>query len=389
MQKVKFAERLERIPIYLFATLDRMKKEIIKRGTDLIDLSVGDTDRETPSHIVRELQRRASDTENQHYPSYEGLLEFRKACAIWYRRRFGVSLNPKQEVLTLIGAKDGISHLFWALVNPGDIVILPNPGYPVYRAQTTLTGGIPYEMPLLEKNQFLPDLNSIDRNALRKAKLLCLCYPNNPTGAVAPLKFFEEVIRLAKKYNFFVMNDLVYSELCYDGYRPVSLLQVRGAKDVSVEFHSLSKTYNMTGWRIGFAVGNSEIIQHLLKIKSNCDSGVFQAVQWAAIKALLSSQKCVEENRRVFQRRRDILVDGLSNIGMKVFKPKATFYVWAKVKDGFDSMSFTEFLLRKAGVCVAPGVGFGQSGEGYVRFAFSSSEERLKLAIRRISKVLK
>jgi LL-diaminopimelate aminotransferase len=383
------ARRLEAIPPYLFARIDRMKREARARGVDVIDLTVGDPDRPTPSHIVQELQRAALDVRNHHYPSYEGMPEFRKSVAGWYRKRFGVRLDPEKEVLTLIGAKDGISHLFWALVDPGDVVLLPDPGYPVYQAQTVLVGGIPYFMPLREKNRFLPDLRAIDPQVARAAKLMCLCYPNNPTGAVADLGFFREVVDFAKEYGIAVFNDLVYSELCYDGYRPCSLLQVKGAKDVAIEFHSLSKTYNMTGWRIGFAVGNREILSLLLKIKANCDSGVFQAIQWAGVQALSSSQACVEENREAFQERRDILYRGIREAGLFCEKPKATFYLWVKIPRGYDSFGFAEHLLKASGIAVVPGAGFGTTGEGYVRMAFTVPKERIAEAVRRLKKAVR
>lgn len=388
-QGLRSARRLEAIPPYLFARIDRMKREARARGMDVIDLTVGDPDRPTPGHIVLELQRAALDVWNHHYPSYEGMPEFRKGVARWYRKRFGVRLDPEKEVLTLIGAKDGISHLFWALVDPGDVVLLPDPGYPVYQAQTVVTGGIPYFMPLLEKNRFLPDLKAVDPQMARKARLMCLCYPNNPTGAVADLGFFRKVVDFAREYGIAVFNDLVYSELCYDGYRPCSLLEVKGAKDVAIEFHSLSKTYNMTGWRLGFAVGNREILSHLLKIKANCDSGVFQAVQWAGVRALASSQSCVEENRKAFQERRDILYRGVRKAGLSCGKPRATFYLWVKVPRGYDSFRFTEHLLKTAGVAVVPGVGFGPTGEGYVRMAFTVARERVVEAVARIHRAVR
>lgn len=386
---MRSARRLEAIPPYLFARIDKMKREARARGVDVIDLTVGDPDRPTPRHIVLELQRAALDVGNHHYPSYEGMPEFRKGAATWYRKRFGVRLDPDREVLTLIGAKDGISHLFWALVDPGDIVLLPDPGYPVYQAQTVVVGGIPYFMPLLEKNFFLPDLKAIDPQVARKARLMALCYPNNPTGAVADRSFFRKVVDFAKAYGITVFNDLVYSELCYDGYRPSSILQVKGAKDVAIEFHSLSKTYNMTGWRIGFAVGNREILAHLLKIKANCDSGVFQAVQWAGVRALASSQACVEENRRAFQERRDVLYRGVREAGLFCEKPRATFYLWVKVPRGYDSLGFAEYLLKATGVAVVPGAGFGPTGEGYVRMAFTVSRERIEEAVRRLKKAVR
>jgi len=380
-----FSQRLKQIPPYLFAEIDRLKNEMIRRGVDVIDLGVGDPDLPTPPHIVERLKEAAEDPENHRYPSYNGLFSFRRAVSDWYKRRFGVDLDPEREVIALIGSKEGIAHLPLAFVDPGDVVLVPNPAYPVYHIGTIFAGGRPYYMPLLEENGFLPDLEKIPKDIARRAKLIFVNYPNNPTAAVADLDFFERLKRFAKKYNIIVCHDAAYTELSYDGYRPPSFLEVKGSKEIAIEFHSLSKTYNMTGWRIGFAVGNAEVIKALKEVKSNIDSGVFQAVQWAAIAALEGSEDAVEKNRGVFQERRDILIDGLRKIGLRVQRAKATFYLWARVPNGYSSAFFSRFLLERAGIVTTPGSGFGDAGEGYIRIALTVPKERIIEAVKRLA----
>ena len=380
-----FSQRLKQIPPYLFAEIDRLKNEMIRKGVDVIDLGVGDPDLPTPPHIVERLKEAAEDPENHRYPSYNGLFSFRRAVSDWYKRRFGVDLDPEREVIALIGSKEGIAHLPLAFVDPGDVVLVPNPAYPVYHIGTIFAGGRPYYMPLLEENGFLPDLEKIPKDIARRAKLIFVNYPNNPTAAVADLDFFERLKRFAKKYNIIVCHDAAYTELSYDGYRPPSFLEVKGSKEIAIEFHSLSKTYNMTGWRIGFAVGNAEVIKALKEVKSNIDSGVFQAVQWAAIAALEGSEDAVEKNRGVFQERRDILIDGLRKIGLRVQRAKATFYLWARVPSGYSSASFSRFLLERAGIVTTPGSGFGDAGEGYIRIALTVPKGRIIEAVKRLA----
>ena len=380
-----FSQRLKQIPPYLFAEIDRLKNEMIRRGVDVIDLGVGDPDLPTPPHIVERLKEAAEDPENHRYPSYNGLFSFRRAVSDWYKRRFGVDLDPEREVIALIGSKEGIAHLPLAFVDPGDVVLVPNPAYPVYHIGTIFAGGRPYYMPLLEENGFLPNLEKIPEDIARRAKLIFVNYPNNPTAAVADLDFFERLKRFAKKYNIIVCHDAAYTELSYDGYRPPSFLEVKGSKEIAIEFHSLSKTYNMTGWRIGFAVGNADVIKALKEVKSNIDSGVFQAVQWAAIAALEGSEDAVEKNRGVFQERRDILIDGLRKIGLRVQRAKATFYLWARVPSGYSSASFSRFLLERAGIVTTPGSGFGDAGEGYIRIALTVPKERIIEAVKRLA----
>jgi len=381
---VKPASRLEKIPPYLFARIDKKKEEARKRGIDLIDFSIGDPDIPTPSHIIKRMQSAVKDAKNHRYPSYEGMLEYRKAVADWYLKRFNVKLDPKNEVVALIGSKEGIAHFPWAYIEKGDIALIPSPGYPVYKITTLLTGGEPYIMPLKEKNRFLPDFDSIPEGILKKAKIMFVNYPNNPTGAHADEDFYKKVITLAKKYNILICHDAAYSEVTYDGYKAHSILQFDKEKKYSIEFHSLSKTYCMTGWRIGFAVGNADAVYNLGKLKTNIDSGVFQAIQYAGIEALTGNQASVEKIKKIFQRRRDMVVDGLGAIGIKVEKPLATFYIWAKVPKGYSSADFCEKLIEEKGIVVTPGSGFGDEGEGYFRISITIGEEKIQEAIKRL-----
>ncbi|MEW6116390.1 MAG: LL-diaminopimelate aminotransferase [Nitrospirota bacterium] len=388
MITIQMADRVKSLPPYLFASIDKMKQEALAKGVDLIDLSIGDPDLPTPAHIVEAMKEAVEKPVHHRYPSYEGMLSYREAVAQWYTQRFNVSLDPRTEVLSLIGSKEGIGHIPLAFVNPGDVVLVPSPGYPVYPVGTLFAGGESHIMPLREENGFLPDFKAIPEDILKRAKLMFLNYPNNPTAAIAGEKFFREAIALAVKYNIIICHDAAYSEVYYDGERPMSFLQVDGAKEVGIEFHSLSKTYNMTGWRIGFAVGNKDVIAGLGKIKSNLDSGVFQAIQEASIVALQTEEPVLSEIRNVYQKRRDTLYEGLTGLGIKVNRPKATFYLWAHVPSGFDSTTFVSHLLNKAGVLGTPGVGFGAPGEGYIRFALTQSAERIQEAVERIKKTL-
>lgn len=383
------ARRLAELPPYLFVEIDRKKREALARGVDIINLGIGDPDLPTPAPIVRALARAAREPANHRYPESEGLDRFRQAVADWYRQRFGVELSPQSEVLALIGAKEGIGHLPLALVNPGDVVLVPDPAYPVYRAGTIFAGGEPYEMPLRPENAFLPDLRAIPASVLRRARLMFINYPNNPTGAVAPVEFYREVVEFATRHNIVVAQDNTYSEISFDGYRPPSFLEVPGAKDVGIEFHSLSKTFNMTGWRIAFAVGRAEVIEALRKIKSNLDSGAFQAVQEAGIVALSMAEEISARNCKVYQRRRDVLVRGLRQAGLTVEPPRATFYVWPRVPTGYDSAGFVSTLIERAGIVCTPGSGFGKEGEGFVRFALTADVRRLAEAASRIASSLR
>ena len=384
--QIERAERLKRLPPYLFAEIDRMKKEAQDDGWDIISLGIGDPDLPTPDHIIDELSVAARRPANHQYPSYEGMLSFRKACADWYGKRFGVGLEASSEVLSLIGSKEGIAHISLAFINPGDYALIPDPAYPVYEIGTYFADGQAHFMPLTLENDFLPDLGAIPTEVAKKTKLLYVNYPNNPTSACADVGFYNEVVEFAKSHDIIVCSDIAYSEMAFDCYKPVSFLNAEGAKDVGIEFHSLSKTYNMTGWRIAFAVGNADVLAGLGSIKTNVDSGAFQAVQEAAIHALEAEQACVEDNCRVYQGRRDVMLEGLAKLGLKANTPKATFYVWISCPDGYTSSEFTSHLLKKCGIVTTPGNGFGCSGEGYVRMALTVPEDRIREAIARIEK---
>jgi LL-diaminopimelate aminotransferase len=386
--KVELASRVKSLPPYLFATIDRMKQDAKAKGVDLIDLSIGDPDIPTPAHIVEAMKDAVGKPEHHRYPSYEGMVSYREAVAEWYKRRFDVTIDPAVEVLSLIGSKEGIGHIPLAFIEPGDVALVPSPGYPVYPVSVLFAGGSNHIMPLTKENGFLPDFRAIPEETLKKAKLMFINYPNNPTSAVAPRSFYEEVIGLAAKYNIIVCHDAAYSEIYFDEEKPLSFMQIEGAKDVGIEFHSLSKTYNMTGWRIGFAVGNRDVLAGLGKIKSNLDSGIFQAVQEASITALNTDDGILSGIRKIYQDRRDILYEGLKALGIEIIKPKASFYLWAAVPKGFDSSAFVAHILDKAGVLTTPGSGFGAPGEGYVRFALTVPGERLKEAVERLRKAL-
>jgi LL-diaminopimelate aminotransferase len=388
-KKISFepASRIKHLPPYLFASIDRMKQEAVKKGMDIIDLSIGDPDIPTPGPIVKAMKKAVENPVHHRYPSYEGMLSYREAVANWYKKRFNAKIAPRTEVLSLIGSKEGIGHIPLAFVNPGDVVLVPSPGYPVYPIGTLFAGGESFMMPLREENNFLPDLDRIPKGILKKAKLMFINYPNNPTSAVAPRGFFEEVIKLASTYNIIVCHDASYTEIYYEK-KPLSFMQFDGAKEVGIEFHSLSKTYNMTGWRIGFAVGNSQVLAGLGKVKTNLDSGVFQAIQEAAIAGLGLDQKILLPIRNTYRERRDILCKGLTKLGMHLLKPDATFYLWVRVPPRFDSMGFVTHLLDQAGVLSTPGNGFGDAGEGYVRFALTAPAKRIQEAVERIGRVL-
>jgi len=385
--QIEKAKRIEQIPPYLFAEIDKKKEELRRKGMDLIDLGIGDPDLPTPSLIIERLKKAADNPKNHRYPSYEGMIEFRTAVAQWYGRRFGVKLDPKTEALSLIGSKEGIAHIPLAFVNPGDYVLVPTPGYPVYRVATLFAGGIPYFLPLRRENGFLPNLSDIPKEIAEKSKILFINYPNNPTSAIAERSFFEEVVAFAKRHRIIVCHDAAYSEIAFDGYQPLSFLQVEGAKEVGVEFHSLSKTFNMAGWRIGFAVGCPEIVSGLGRVKTNIDSGVFQAIQEAGVEALQHLDTPLPEIIEIYERRRDVLVKGLREVGLEVDRPKATFYLWIEVPGGYTSAQFATLLIEQAGIVVTPGNGFGEEGEGYFRMALTVDETRLKEAIERLKRI--
>ncbi|MBW2569560.1 MAG: LL-diaminopimelate aminotransferase [Deltaproteobacteria bacterium] len=380
-------DRLNSLPPYLFKEIDRQKEEAKKQGVDIIDLGVGDPDMPTPKHIIDALKEAASDPANHRYPSYSGMDDFNGAVARWYKRRFNVDLDPSNEVVTLIGSKEGIAHIPLAFINPGDVALVSSPGYPVYDIGVKFAGGETYFMNLLKENNFLPDLDAIPDEIADKAKMMFINYPNNPTSAVATEGFFQEVVSFAKSHNIIICHDAAYTEMAFDGYSPISFLETKDAKTVGIEFHSLSKTYNMTGWRIGFAVGRAEVIQALGQVKSNIDSGAFQAIQIAGITALEGDQTCVKSMNKEYAERLDILAEGLSGLGLSFEKPKATFYVWIETPAGYTSSEFATHLLTKGGIVVTPGNGFGAAGEGYVRMALTVGKERLKEVIERIRSI--
>ena len=385
--RIEKAKRIEQIPPYLFAEIDRKKEELRQKGIDLIDLGIGDPDLPTPKPIIERLKMAAENSKNHRYPSYEGMIEFRTAVAQWYARRFNVTLDPRTEVLSLIGSKEGIAHIPLAFVNPGDYVLIPTPGYPVYRVSTIFAGGTPYFMPLRKENSFLPRLSEIPKKVAERARILFVNYPNNPTSAIAESPFFEEIVAFAHQYQVIVCHDAAYSEVAFDGYQPLSFLEVAGSKEVGIEFHSLSKTFNMTGWRIGFAVGNAEILAGLGRVKTNIDSGLFQAIQEAGVEALNHFETPLPEIINIYERRRDILVKGLREIGLKLDKPNATFYLWIQVPSAYTSAQFTALLMDQAGIVATPGNGFGEAGEGYVRMALTVDEARMKEAIERLKRI--
>jgi len=384
MAEMKFSHRLDRLPPYLFVEINRKIAEKRARGEDIISFAVGDPDMPTPQHILDQLCQAANDPSNHRYPETAGLAELRQAIAQWYQRRFGITLDPDREVLPLVGSKEGIGHISFCFIDPGDIALVPDPGYPVYSMSTLLAGGEAHLMPLTEENDFLPNLEALSKSVIGKAKLLWLNYPNNPTGAIAELDFFEETVYFARKHNLAVCHDAPYTEVAFDGYRPPSFLQVPEAREVGIEFHSLSKTYNMTGWRIGMAVGNAQMIDALFRFKSNLDSGIPQAIQRAAIKALDGSQDCIAEHNSVYHQRRDKLVKALNDIGLRARLPKASFYIWAGIPQGYTSVDFTTELLDKANVAVTPGVGYGNAGEGYIRLSLTLPNDRLEAGIDRL-----
>lgn len=384
---VEKAERLKQLPPYLFQEIDRLKAELISKGVDVINLGVGDPDLPTPRHIIEALQKAAEDPSTHQYPSYSGMNDFRISVANWYRHRFGVELDPIEEVVTMIGSKEGIAHFPLAFINPGDLALVPTPAYPVYHVGTLFAGGESYFMPLLDENEFLPEVAAIPPDIARRARMIFINYPNNPTGATAERAFYEKVLAFAREYEVIVCHDAAYSEMAFDGYRPMSFLEIAGAKEVGIEFHSLSKTYNMTGWRLGFAVGNRQLLQGLGQVKSNIDSGAFNAIQMAGIAALEGDQACVKEMQQTYQERRDLLIAGLRGVGLKPTVPKATFYVWCPVPQGYSSSEFTSLLLKECGIVTTPGSGFGAPGEGYVRMALTVGKERIGEAVARIRKL--
>jgi len=382
---MEMARRIENLPPYLFVEIVKKINEKKAKGKDVVSFAIGDPDIPTPSHIIERLCQASQDPANHRYPESDGLPELRRSIAEWYKKRFGVSFDADTEVLPLIGAKEGIAHIALCLIDPGDIALITDPGYPVYSIGTMLAGGKSYYMPLTKKNNFLPDLDSIPEDVTQEAKCMWINYPNNPTGAVADLNFFNRAVKFARQHNIIVCHDAPYTEVAFDGYQPASFMQADGAKEVGVEFHSLSKSYNMTGWRIGMVVGNAEIVGALKTLKSNLDSGIPQAIQYAAIEALTGSQDCIEQHNDIYQRRRDLVIDMLRSIGVEAEPPKASLYVWAKVPEGYTSVEFTNDLLEQVGVVVTPGIGYGENGEGYVRLSLTIPDAGLVKGLSRLA----
>lgn len=381
------AARLKQLPPYLFAEVDRRKRELLTKGKDVIDLGVGDPDLPTPAFIIEALAEAARNARNHRYALDAGMPAFREAIRAWFEKRFGVKLDAEKEILPLIGSKEGIAHLPLALINPGEAALIPDPCYPPYKSGTLFAGGLPHLMPLLEANEFLPDLSAIEPAVLKKSKLLYLNYPNNPTSAVASKAFFQEAVDFARQHGVLIAQDAAYAEIGFDGYEAPSILEIEGAKEVALEFHSLSKTYNMTGWRVGFAVGNREALALLAKVKSNIDSGIFQAIQLAAKKALEEGEEAHRETLQVYQRRRDLFIRGLLRLGWAVNSPRATFYCWIAVPPGSTSTELALKFLDEMNLVVTPGNGFGPNGEGYFRISLTMPEARLEEALKRIEKI--
>ncbi len=384
---LEYAQRIKALPPYLFAQIDQKKREKLSQGVDLIDLGVGDPDIPTPKPIVETMQRAVEKPEHHRYPSYEGMLSFRQAVADWYKRRFGVELDPQREVVTLIGSKEGIAHFPLAFVNPGDVVLCPDPAYPVYKIGTLFAGGEPYILPLKEENGFLPDFKSVPKDVLKRAKIIWVNYPNNPTSAIATEGFYKEFIEWARENNIIVASDLAYSEIYFGNEKPMSILQIEGAKDIAIEFHSFSKTFNMTGWRLGMAVGNERLTAGLGKVKTNVDSGQFQAIQEAGITALNLPEEELQKIRDTYKGRRSAMVKALEEVGLKVYPSDATFYLWIKVPKGYTSAEFVSRLLDECGIVCTPGNGFGEYGEGYFRISLTVPTQRLLEAVERIKRL--
>ncbi len=381
------AKRLGQIPPYLFAEIDRKVQAKKQAGVDVISLGIGDPDLPTPKRIVSVLQEAAADPANHRYPSYFGLTELREAIAGWYAQRSGVTLDPATEILPTLGSKDGIAHVPLALVDPGDVVLAPDPGYTVYVTGALMAAAEPYVMPLTAQNDWLPDLDAIPVDIADRATLMWLNYPNNPTAAVADREFLERAVAFCRRHDIVLCHDAPYSEIAFDGYRPLTLFEIPGAKEIGLEFHSLSKTFNMTGWRVGWVCGRADLVGLIGQLKTNIDSGIFQAVQWAAIEALNGGEDETRQACAVYARRHRLVADTLNELGWDIKPPRATFYVWAPVPQGYDSIGFASHVLDEVGVNITPGVGFGAHGEGYFRLSVTAPDARLEEAMVRMRKL--
>lgn len=387
---IDFAERVRKLPAYVFARIDELKREKQATGADVISFGIGDPDLSTPERIVKKMHEASLKPGSNRYPSYAGMIELRRAIANWYEARFNVKLDPETEVLILAGSKEGLAHIPQAFINSGDGVLLPSPGYPVYNTATILAGGVPIPVPHREEKDFLPDLEIIDRKSLDKAKMMFLNFPCNPTSATVEADYFDTIVEFAKKRDLIVCHDNAYSEIYYDGKRPPSFLQAKGVRDIpAVEFHSFSKTFNMCGYRLGFVVGNKKVIEGLAKVKTNIDSGVYNPIQEAGVVALEECWKDCDGFRKTYQERRDFLCHELKQLKFEFRIPEAAFYLWTKVPTGFSAESFTEYLIKEAGVIVTPGTGFGSEGQGFVRFAMTIPIERMKEGVNRIAAAIK
>ncbi|MBM03261.1 MAG: LL-diaminopimelate aminotransferase [Chloroflexi bacterium] len=381
---MKIAKRLDKIPPYLFVEISKKIAEKKSQGIEIINFGIGDPDLPTPNTVITELQKTSLNISNHRYPETDGLPEFRTAIQKWYQNRFNLSFNPETEILPLIGAKEGIGHTAFCFIDNGDIALIPDPGYPVYSVGTWFAGGECYTMPLTEDNQWLPDLDAIPKEIAQKAKVMWLNYPNNPTSAIADIEYFKRVVDFAKKYEIIILHDACYTEVSYDGYQPISFMETPGAKDISLEFHSLSKSYNMTGWRVGYVVGNSKLINPLMIVKSNLDSGIPQAIQSMAITALNTKQEFIDKRNSIYEKRRDKVVGALNSIGLNVEKPKASLYIWAKIPNGFTSAEYATKLLDEKDIVVTPGSGYGEYGEGYIRLSLTIPDEQLDKGINKL-----
>jgi len=383
--------RIDRLPPYVFAAVDELKMEARQKGEDIIDLGMGNPDLPTPDHIVKKMVEAVQKAKNHRYSASRGITKLRHAISDWYKVRFGVEIDPEEEAIVTIGAKEGIAHLVLATICPGDVVFAPNPTYPIHPYSVIIAGGDLRGIPIGADRDFFEDLLTATKQTWPRPKMLIISYPHNPTTNIVDREFFEKIVEFCTDHEIMVIHDFAYADLVFDGYKPPSFFQVRGAKEIGVEFYSLTKSFSMPGWRVGFCLGNSKMIAALRKIKSYLDYGIFQPIQISSIIALKGSYDCVSEMAKVYQQRRNTLINGLERVGWKIEKPKATMFVWAKIPDSFTemgSLEFSKLLIREAKVAVSPGIGFGQYGEGYIRFALVENNHRINQAIRGIKKIL-
>ncbi|HEY9715210.1 MAG TPA: LL-diaminopimelate aminotransferase [Chroococcales cyanobacterium] len=383
---MEVSHRLKSIPPYVFAEIDKKRQAAVARGVDVINLGIGDPDQPTPRHIVDAMHEALEKPINHHYPPFGGMKEYKEAAAEWIKKRFNVKVDPATEVTSLIGSKEGIHNTVMSYIDQGDVNLIPDPAYPVYKTSTILAGGTPYFMPLKPENDFLPDFDAIPKDVLSKAKLMLLNYPNNPTAGIADMAFFEKAVAFAKKHDILLCHDQCYPEMTFDGYKAPSILEVPGAKDIAIELHSLSKTYNMTGWRIGFAIGNPQAIKALAQLKSNVDTDIFKAIQVAAIAAFQGPTDHIDFCNKLYVERRDLAIEALGKLGWKIKPNKATFYMWLRTPEGMSSADFATQMLDTAGIVVPPGTAYGPAGEGFFRLSLCTEKDRLQEAFDRMAK---